>query len=185
MAERAKELVTRDHIRSAKLESVFENLERFNMVGSRATERLFREALAKNPNREIQGLSCYCLARFLDKQALYVRLTRMFDPTQLGKMRIPINAESWGNDYEDRLLKLDTEAVERAAALLYEQVGKQYADIPLPGACRIPPATDHPPGNRRPWERRPSLTCASSKPSGSASRHRRSMESTSTAIASS
>ena len=132
MAERAKDLVIRDHIQSEKLEPVFDNLQRFNMVGSRATERLFREALAKNPSRKIQGLSCYYLARFLDYQASFVRLTRMFNPTQLEKMRMPIREASWGDDYEDRLLKLDPEAVEHEAALLYERANKQFADLPLP-----------------------------------------------------
>jgi len=139
MAEKAKELIIRDHIQSAKLELVFDFLQRFNMVGSQATERLFREALAKNPSRKIQGLSCYHLARFLESQASFVRLTRMFDPTQLEKMRIPIRAESWGYDYEDRLLKLEPEAVERQAALFYERVDKQFGDLPATDRDRMLP----------------------------------------------
>ena len=138
MAERAKELVIRDHVQSAKLEPVFDFLQRFNPVGSRATERLFREALAKNPSRRIQGLSCYYLARFLDSQASYIRISKMFDPAQLEAMRIPIRAESWGYDYEERLLKMEPEALEREAALLYEQVVKQFADLPLPNPLRDP-----------------------------------------------
>src|SRR5262249_28081465 len=51
MAERATEVIARDHIRSDKLEALFTRNILINMTGSKATERLFREALAKNPNR--------------------------------------------------------------------------------------------------------------------------------------
>ena len=78
----AKEMIARDHIRSDKIEPVFRDLLS-NMPGSMATERLFREALAKNPNRKIRCLACYHLGRFLDSQATYIRLGRMFDPEQL------------------------------------------------------------------------------------------------------
>jgi len=138
MAERAKEMLVRDHIRSEKIEPLFNHGSLLNMPGSKATERLFREALAKNPSRKIQGLSCYYLARFLDDQASYVRLSRMFEPAQLEKMRIPINLESWGHDYEDRLLKMDLEALEREAALLYERVVKEFADLQLPNPLPNP-----------------------------------------------
>ena len=53
------------------------------MAGSSATERLFREALAKNPDRKIRCLACYHLGQFLEGQASYIRLGRMFDPEQL------------------------------------------------------------------------------------------------------
>ncbi len=49
---------------------------------------------------------------------------------------MPIREASCGADYEDRLLKLDAEVVEREAAQLYERVGKQFADIPAATADR-------------------------------------------------
>ena len=73
MAERAKEMIARDHS-GATRSSRYLMIRQILMPGSKATERLFREALAKNPHRKIQGLACYYLARYLDYQASFVRL---------------------------------------------------------------------------------------------------------------
>ena len=54
MAERAKEMIARDHSRSEKIEPVFNNIQ-ILMPGSKATERMFREALVQSPHRRIQG----------------------------------------------------------------------------------------------------------------------------------
>ena len=75
MAERAKELIARDHIQSPKIEALFRPSQ-INMTGSVATEQLFREALAKNPDRTIRALACHYLARFLDEKASFVRSAR-------------------------------------------------------------------------------------------------------------
>jgi RNA polymerase sigma-70 factor (ECF subfamily) len=132
MAERAREMLARDHVRSEKLEPLFNHTVGYFMPGSKATERLFREALAKNPHRKIQGLACYYLARFLESRASFVRLRKELDRSQLEQLTSPIEKESWGQDYYERLDKLDPEAVEREVALLYEQVVKQFGDLPLP-----------------------------------------------------
>ncbi|MFI5456593.1 MAG: sigma-70 family RNA polymerase sigma factor [Isosphaerales bacterium] len=137
MVERAKEMIVRDHIRSDKIDPLF-NQRQLNMTGSNATERLFREALAKNPHRKIQGLACFYLARYLVSKASVVRLGKMFDPAQLGTFSSPINRESWGQDYNERLIRLDPEALEREAALLYERVIKEFADIQLPNPLPNP-----------------------------------------------
>jgi RNA polymerase sigma factor (sigma-70 family) len=130
MVERAKEMIVRDHIRTNKLGPVL--LRRINQAGSRATEQLLREALAKNPVRKIRGLACYQLGQFLEGQASYIRLGRMFDPGQRKAVEIPIQKESWGQDFEERLLKLDPASLEREAASFYERVIGEFADIPLP-----------------------------------------------------
>jgi hypothetical protein len=131
MVERAKEMIARDHIRSDRIEAVFRDAQS-QMSGSRATELLYREALAKNPDRKIRCLACYHLARFLDSQASSIRLGRMFDPEQRKAHMLPIQKESWGYDYEERLNKLDTDSLEREATSLYERVIEEFADIPLP-----------------------------------------------------
>jgi hypothetical protein len=97
-----------------------------------------REALAKNPSHKIQGLACYQLARFLDDQGTYIPLGRLIDAGQLRNVRIPIRAESWGHDYEARLLKSDPGALEGEAAVLYEQVVKEFSDLPLPNPLPNP-----------------------------------------------
>ena len=131
MTERAKEMIARDHVRSDKIEPLFKTSQ-VSMVGSDATERLFREALAKNPHRKFQGLACYSLARFLDYKASFVRLNKLFDPSQLEELRNPIKEAGWGKDYEDRLSKTDPEALEREAANFYDRVVGEFGDLPLP-----------------------------------------------------
>jgi len=128
MAERAKEMIARDHIRSDKIEPLF-NHRLTNMAGSVATERLFRGALAKNPDRQIQGLACYYLAQFLEGQASFIRLSRLFDPAQLAKEGVPIQKESWGHDYNERLNKLDPHALEREAESLYQRAAKEFGNV--------------------------------------------------------
>ena len=131
MVERAKEMIVRDHIRSDKIEPLFRDMQK-QMPGSRATEQLFREALAKNPDRKIRCLACYHLGHFLNGQASFIRLGRLFDPEQLKAHESPIMKESWGYDYQGRLNKLDPRSLEQEAATLYERVIEEFADIPLP-----------------------------------------------------
>jgi RNA polymerase sigma factor (sigma-70 family) len=131
MAERAKEMIVRDHVRSEKIEALFRPSQT-NMAGSTATERLFRETLAKNPSRKIQALACYYLARFLENRATFIRRGKMSDPAQQENMEPPIYKESWGHDYNERLNKLDPQDIEREAMQLYERIIKDYDDVPLP-----------------------------------------------------
>ena len=148
IVERAKEMITRDHTQSDKIEPVLAD-PKLQAPGSKATERLFREVLAKNPVRRIRGLACYDLGRFLENQASYIRLGRMFDPEQLKARQVPIRQESWGYDYEERLNRLDTEALEREAASLYERVIKEFAEIPLPNPLPHPTGDQLLPGRPR------------------------------------
>jgi hypothetical protein len=130
MAERAKEMIARDHIQSDKVEPLFSNLQ-LRMTGSMATERLFREALAKNPNRKIQGIACYYLAGFLGNKASVIRLGKIFDPAELENTEMPIRKESWGHDYGERLNKLDPQDIEREAVQLYERLVRDFGDLPF------------------------------------------------------
>jgi RNA polymerase sigma factor (sigma-70 family) len=142
MAERAKEMLIRDHIRSDKIEPVFQSNAFVLAWGSKATERLLREALAQNPHRRIQALACYHLARFLSDRAGGARNSKMLDEAQQIQVAIPINRESWGYDYEERLRNADSEALEREAISLYERVVKEFGDTPLPNPL------PHPTGDR-------------------------------------
>ena len=58
MAERAKEMIARDHIRSEKIEPVCSEAQPYlAWLDHMRQSDLFREALAKNPHRKIQGLA--------------------------------------------------------------------------------------------------------------------------------
>lgn len=136
--EEAKRLLIRDHLRSARLAPVFA-FQRFT-CGSEATERLLREAMARNPHREIQGLARYWLARFLVEQAQWSREARragdrasrldaMTDPGTMIRP-YPIVVEGWGADYVDRVRRLDPETLDREAESLFARVVAAYADVP-------------------------------------------------------
>jgi hypothetical protein len=130
MLETAKEIIARDHVRSEKIDSLF--TARFiNNSGSRATERLLREALAKTPHRKIRAQACFYLARFLDIQASSARLGNLYEPAQLEDLAA-IQKAGWGQDYPDRLRQLDLDVVEREAAALYGRVAEEFGDEPLP-----------------------------------------------------
>jgi thiol-disulfide isomerase/thioredoxin len=136
--EEAKRLLVRDHVRSAKLAPVFE-FQRLT-CGSQATERLLREAMARNPHREVQGLARYWLARYLIEQAQWSREARRAGDeasradlnTEPGTMihPYPLIVEGWGADYVDRVRRLDPEALDREAESLLAQVTEIYANLP-------------------------------------------------------
>ncbi len=128
ITERAKEMLARDHAGSDKLEPLFNNRQ-VRMAGSKSTERLFRAVIAQNANRRTKGFACFYFARYLDYQASFVRLEKLLEPAQLKNMP-PMN-NGWGDDYQDRLRKMDPEALEREAAPLYERVIKEFADLPI------------------------------------------------------
>ena len=132
--EEAKRLLIRDHIRSAKLAPVFA-FQRFT-CGSAATERLLREAMVKNPHRDVQGLACYWLARYLTEQAQWSWEARRAGPevsrAGLGNMvrPYPIVVEGWGADYIDRIRRLDPGSLDREAEALLARIIEDYADLP-------------------------------------------------------
>jgi RNA polymerase sigma factor (sigma-70 family) len=128
ITERAKEMIARDHARSDKVETLLNSVQ-VRMAGSKPTERLFRAVLAQNANRRVKGFACFYLARYLDYQASFVRLEQLLAPAQLRNM--PHMNEGWGDDYQDRLRKMDAETLEREAAPLYERVIKEFADLPI------------------------------------------------------
>ncbi len=133
--EEAKRLLIRDHIRSTKLAPVFAFQERYT-IGSATTERLLRDALARNPHRDVQGVACYWLARYLKERAQWSREAKRLnsdpspdDPTNIIRPS-PLVVEGWGADYIDRLRRLDPAALDREAEALLTRVVAEYADIP-------------------------------------------------------
>jgi hypothetical protein len=139
MLETAKDLIARDHIQSDKIEALFG--PRFiNAPGSRATERLLREALAKNPHNQIRGRACFYLASYLEAQASDARRIKLYDPAQLENPVMLLHKAGSGQDLYDRLRNLDPDVVEREAAALYERVVKEFSDQPLPRTLPFPVA---------------------------------------------
>jgi hypothetical protein len=115
IVEQATEVIIRDHIQSDSIEPLFK-LSTFILAASSATERLMREALAKNPHRTVQGLACFTLARYLDYHASFVCRNDARDPAQWER-KGPTSTGSRGrHDYIEHLNKLGPEALDREAA---------------------------------------------------------------------
>jgi hypothetical protein len=137
-AEKVLEILARDHIRSEKLGPVFQCQTKYN-AGSRGSEVLLRDALAKNPHRNVQALACYWLARFLKLQAEWARHARQPDAYWLKQnvnIRQVLDAQ-WGVGTYEYLRSKDPAETEEEAEGLFERVIAAYADVgnndPYPG----------------------------------------------------
>jgi len=136
MAETAKEMIVRDHIQSEKLDGL--NMQRLvTASGSKATERLLRDALAKNPHVKIRAQACYSLARYLDQRASAARLARLA-PAMLEN---PIVVARRKMQFDESLDNVDPAGMEREAVTLYERVVNEFGDQPIfipAGAALMP-----------------------------------------------
>jgi peroxiredoxin len=131
-SEEARTRLVRDHVTSPKLGRVLGFQGHYD-GGMPDSDRFFREILAKNPHREIQGLATYWLARVLNKQADISREAR-----KATFQKPSYFTETYGEDWDERLRKLDPEALDREADALFERVAKFYADIPHNDKRRTP-----------------------------------------------
>jgi hypothetical protein len=125
------EMLIRDHIRSPNITPLF-NESQARLVGSIATERLFREALAKNANRRIQGLACFHLARYLDYKASLIRHGAISDPAQPRHPGVMIGEENGPDDALGQVADADPRPIELEAVRYYEQTMRAFGDLPLP-----------------------------------------------------
>jgi RNA polymerase sigma-70 factor (ECF subfamily) len=136
MLETAKEMIVRDHIQSDKLDGLVS--ERLAVTSqSKATERLLRETLAKNPHVKIRAQACYALARYLDVLGGSARLAKLAPASYEN----PIAAARRGISGQELLSNVDPDVVEREAATLYERVVKEFGDQPIfvPAGVRLTP----------------------------------------------
>jgi RNA polymerase sigma factor (sigma-70 family) len=140
LGDRATEMLIRDHIRSPNITPVF-NESQTRVVGSIATERLFREALAKNRNGRIQGLACFHLARYLDYKASLIRHGAISDPAQPEHPGVTIGEENGPLGARGQIGDADPRPIELEAVRYYEQTMRAFGDLPLPQ-----PLDEHPEG---------------------------------------
>ncbi len=124
-AERARELLARDYIQSSELLPLL-NHNLIIATDSPATEKLMRNALARNPDREIKARACYYLARHLQFKA---ELEPFGRPRRPGEP--PATKVSQGHRASS------SEALEREAEALYERAENEFGDLVSP---EIPPS---------------------------------------------
>jgi thiol-disulfide isomerase/thioredoxin len=128
LCEEAKRRLAREFVRSSKLGPAlgFQGHYGDFFEGS---ETFFRKVMEENPHYDIQGLACYWLARHLMHKAEGVRGAKR-DPNFGYFDKVDMYKDVYGADWAVRLRRLDPEALEREAELLFERVAKYYADIP-------------------------------------------------------
>jgi len=132
IGEEARQLLMRDHIRSAKLAPVFSLQASLAFVKS--VESLMRKALAENPHPDMQGMAAFCLGRVLKSRAAGARSP--MKPDDLSKERLRQFDLTWGPGWKEVFLHADAGALEREAESLFIRVAKEYGDLPNPGLSK-------------------------------------------------
>jgi RNA polymerase sigma factor (sigma-70 family) len=127
-AERAIEIITRDHITSETIEPLF---HRSGLFITHAAEKLYREALAKSPHRQIQGLACYSLARYLEVQtATFVHRQGLTTASSVTAAQRSTENEAEREGARERLREHGPHALDGEAIALYERLVNEFGDIP-------------------------------------------------------
>ncbi len=130
--DEARSILVRDYMLSPRIAIALPGVLE-TASASDTAERLYREALARSPHREVQGRACFWLARFLKGQADWIRILK----DEAGNaQRVPgaRNATSrarkrWGEDALKRLTEKNLELVAGEAEALFERALKEYPDI--------------------------------------------------------
>jgi RNA polymerase sigma factor (sigma-70 family) len=137
--ERAIELLVRDHIRSDQLKPLFD-INLIIQTDSKATEQFLREALAKNPDQEIKGLACLCLALHLDWKADRILTRHFFDPAQPKSDSGALQPAGRAGRDVPRQIEENAQALEREAASLYHRTILEFGELTAPKRFWVPMA---------------------------------------------
>jgi len=127
VCEEAKRRLASEYVDSPKLAPAveFQGYYSFYFEG---TESFLRNVLARNPDREIQGLACYWLARHLLRIKEGVELARGNEDSWIERYHWMFK-DAHGADWAERLVQRDPEALEREAIALFERVLRDYPDV--------------------------------------------------------
>jgi peroxiredoxin len=135
-SDEARRVLVSDHVRSPKLGPALGFQGNYGDPFE-ASEAFFRAVLAGSPHRDIQGLATYWLARHLSLKTELSRAVKKPDFRKLPAGQ-DFYAEIFGQDWDERLRRLDPEALDREADSLFERVGRFYADVPHNDKRRAP-----------------------------------------------
>jgi hypothetical protein len=114
-------LITRDFAADPKIVEMVRGL---GWTMDPAAEPLFRAVIHSNPDPAAKGAATFALARFLKNNSELVRTIKS-SPASATQM-----AQSFGQSNVDALRKHDPDAMMKEAVVLFEQVKKQYPDVP-------------------------------------------------------
>ena len=116
-------ILRRDHIRSERLGPLCERI-----AGGLCAEyeTFLREAMEKNPHKEVRAQACLALAHYLSNRSLKLDLV-LLDPMLAREF-----AELYGKDYLDRLRRQDRAQATAEAEALFVRASRDYHDVKLP-----------------------------------------------------
>ena len=116
-------ILRRDHIRSERLGPLCERI-----AGGLCAEyeTFLREAMEKNPHKEVRAQACLALAHYLSNRSLKLDLV-LFDPKLAREF-----SELYGKDYLDRLRRQDRAQATAEAEALFVRASREHGDVKLP-----------------------------------------------------
>jgi peroxiredoxin len=121
-ADRAREIVARDHVRSDRIKAILAETYTTASWASPTTEDLLRRVLERNPYLQIRGLACYRLAELLIVRAERVRIWQLLgSPPQSDHRLIRGGPEQFA-----LMSKSDPRRLEDEAAHLLERMVAEF-----------------------------------------------------------
>src|SRR5262245_33908756 len=119
---RALAILQRDHVRSAKLGPVCQQVV-FGFHRSR--DAFLRGVVETNPHQEVQGLACLSLAQFLNDRLHRLAVLQDQDRPDLAERYHRV----FGKDFVEDLQRQDRAKVAREAEALFARAAEQYPDV--------------------------------------------------------
>jgi hypothetical protein len=115
--DRALELLLKHHVRSEKLGLGCKTIGRSRSVGG---EKLLRELLTKNPNKQVQAHACFYLATLLDQEAVIA------EQLKSNPELAPRVLQYYGPKYGQHLASLKPVELEKQRDQVYALMLKSY-----------------------------------------------------------
>jgi hypothetical protein len=134
---KALQILRKDHIKSEKLAQVVAD-QSLRFAVSEGTSEFLREALEKNPHRNVQGLAAMALALNLQQRAKLARQVK--DEPVVAKRYEQV----FGKDAVQKLGKQDPDKLNGESEKLLQRVVDKYADVKMPsGVALVKEAAAH------------------------------------------
>ena len=124
-AERAREILARDHVRSDRIKAVLAETSSVVSWGSPITENLLRRVLERSPYYEIRGLACYRLAELLIERSERVRIWQLLGRPPQSDDRLIRS----GPEQVALMGKSDPSRLDDEAALLLERMIAEFPRV--------------------------------------------------------
>lgn len=118
----ALETLSKNHIKSKKLESICRRLVRKPSV---AAEKLLRSLMEKSPHRNVRAQACFQFADYLKRQVAMIH-TLKDDPDQSKRFD-----QYYGKGFSKHLVSLNEAELSKEIEKLYARVVKSFANVPL------------------------------------------------------